>query len=75
MVKYLNKMADLKGDSKKIRTKFSKAYNKFGKALMSTPFAFQAALNITKGQGSDVYFSLETTETKKHEAILQFNSI
>ena len=75
MVKHLGEMSSLSGDNRKYRSKFAKSYNKFGQAMMESPFAFQAALNVTKGQGSDVYFSLETSDTRKHEAVLQFNAM
>jgi len=76
MVKNLNKMAALvSGEGKKVRKSFAKAYNEFGQAMMDSPFAFQAALNVSKGFGSDVFLSLETSKTRKHEAVLQFDSL
>ena len=76
MVKNLNKMAALvSGEGKKVRKSFAKAYNEFGQAMMDSPFAFQATLNVSKGFGSDVFLSLETSKTRKHEAVLQFDSL
>ncbi len=75
MVKYLGQMSRYSGEGEDQREKFAEAYSNFGKAMLKTPFAFQAALNLAKGKGVDVYFSLETSETKKHEAILQFNAL
>jgi hypothetical protein len=76
MVKNLNKMASLvSGDTEKLRKSFAKAYNEFGQAMLKTPFAFQAALNVSKGFGSDVFLSLETSKTRKHEAVLQFEAL
>ena len=54
---------------------YKKAYNEFGQAMLKTPFAFQAALNVSKGFGSDVFLSLETSKTRKHEAVLQFEAL
>jgi hypothetical protein len=75
MVKYLGQMERYSGEERNQREKFATAYTNFGKAMLETPFAFQAALNLTKGKGVDVYVSLETSRTRKHEAILQFNSL
>jgi len=65
-------MASVDGSSSDSRETLAKAYADFGEAMSKNPFTIQTILNMTLGRGADVYFSIETTRTKKHEAILRW---
>ncbi|MFI5391132.1 MAG: hypothetical protein ACHQYQ_07210 [Bacteriovoracales bacterium] len=68
----LNVMAASQSYAVKDRERFAKAYAEFGDAMSSNPFTFQTVVNMTKGRGGDVYFSLESTNLKKFETVMRW---
>ncbi len=71
MKKSLIAMSNLDTKSQKSRERLARAYTKFGDAMMENPFTLQTVLALTLGQGAEVYFSVETSKTRKYEAILR----
>ncbi|MFI5391682.1 MAG: hypothetical protein ACHQYQ_09995, partial [Bacteriovoracales bacterium] len=71
MKKALIEMSSLDSKTLKSRERMARAYSKFGDAMMENPFTLQTVLAMTLGQGADVYLSVETSKTKKYEAILR----
>lgn len=67
----LTKMSKEDSKSLKSREKLARAYTDFGDAMMENPFTLQTVLSMTLGQGADVYLSVQTSKTKKYEAILR----
>jgi len=72
MKKALRKMASVDGSGANSRETLAKAYVDFGQAMTKNPFTLQTVLNMTLGRGADVFYSIETTKTKKYEAILRW---
>jgi len=64
-------MSSLDSETRKSREKLADAYTKFGEAMMENPFTLQTVLSMTLGQGGEAYLSVQTSKTKKFEAIMK----